>query len=100
MKPNKLIYIIIALLAIFIHFYQLSQAPVFNDELDVGNQAYSLSKTAKDYSGKFLPSYIQSFEENRAPLLMYISIPAIKLFGLNVFSLKLTSIVLSFFNVI
>ena len=96
MKPNKFVYIIVVLLAIFLRFYQLSQAPVFNDELDVGNQAYSLLKTAKDYSGNFLPSYIQSFEENRAPLLMYISIPAIKLFGLNIFSLKLTSIVLSF----
>ena len=96
MKLNKFVYIIVALLALSVRFYQLSQAPVFNDELDVGNQAYSLLKTAKDYSGNFLPTYIQSFEENRAPLLMYISIPAIKLFGLNIFSLKLTSIVLSF----
>lgn len=86
MKINKPITIGLILILIFsflARLYKINQLSLFGDEIDVGYQAYSLLKTGRDYKGNFLPSYIQSFSESRAPLLMYLTVPSIAIFGLN-----------------
>ncbi len=94
--------ILILLLAGFLRLFQLSSLPVslFGDEIDVGYQSWSLISTAKDYTGHFLPTYIQSLTESRAPLLMYITAPFVGLLGMNGVSVRLPSALLGLLNII
>lgn len=95
MKIDRKSILLIGLLVVsfFIRIYRINTLSLFGDEIDVGYQAYSLLNTAKDYRGNFLPTYIQSLSESRAPLLIYTSIPGIKLFGLTELGVRITPIV-------
>ncbi len=95
MKPNKIILLIIILITFFLKLYHLQSPPLFSDEMDVGYQAYSLTTNLKDYRGNFLPSYVQSFSESRAPFLIYLTIPFVKFLGLNHLSVRLPSVIFS-----
>lgn len=80
----------IIILAGFIRLYALNRYPIelLGDEVDVGYQAYSLATTGRDYTGQFLPTYIHSFSEWRAPLLMYATIPSIIVLGPNAWGVR------------
>lgn len=82
----------IILVAIFLRLYRLDSLELFGDELDVGYQAYSILKTGRDYRGNFLPLYIESLSESRAPLFLYAAIPFIGIFGLNEWGVRLTAV--------
>lgn len=92
---------LVLLLGGFLRLYQLHSLPVslFGDEIDVGYQAWSLFTTSKDYFGHFLPTYIQSLTEWRAPLLMYVTAPFVGILGLNNFSIRLPSALLGILNI-
>ena len=87
---GKYFLISILVIAAVFRFWKLDLLPLFGDEVDVGYQAYSLLKTGKDYMGQFLPLYIHSLSEWRAPLFIYASIPGIALFGLNEWGVRFT----------
>lgn len=91
---KKIALVLILLLAIFLRVWGLDKVPpeLFGDELDVGYHAFSLLKTGKDYYGQFLPFYIHSFSEWRAPLLMYLTAPFVGFFGLNEWGVRLPSV--------
>ena len=86
---QNLILVLILCLALFLRTYRLDYLELFGDELDAGYQSYSLSTTGRDYKGNFLPSYIHSFSEWRAPGLMYAMITFIKIFGLNEWGVRM-----------
>jgi len=92
---NKLIIFILGL-ALFLRLYQLGSLPIslFGDEIDAGYQAWSLATTLCDYRGHFLPTYIQSLSEWRAPFLMYVTAPFVGLLGPSAFSVRLPSALL------
>ncbi len=92
-KKFNLPLIFLLLITFFIRIYKIDNLSLFGDEIDVGYQAYSLLKTGHDYKGNFLPSYLQSLSESRAPLLIYTSIPGIKLFGLTEVGVRITPII-------
>jgi 4-amino-4-deoxy-L-arabinose transferase-like glycosyltransferase len=98
-KKKFFLFLSIIILAAILRFWNLDKVPpeLFGDELDVGYQAYSLLSTGKDYYGQPLPFYIHSFSEWRAPLLMYVTAPFIKIFGLNEWGVRLPS---AFFGVL
>lgn len=95
MKLNKhLIWLFVVLLFSFlIRIYHIDNLSLFGDEIDVGYQAFSLINTGKDYKGNFLPVYTESLSEARAPLLIYLSIPGIKIFGLNELGVRVTPVI-------
>lgn len=95
MKIDRKLFLIIVLLLVsfFIRVIKIDNLSLFGDEIDVGYQAFSLLNTSKDYKGNFLPTYIQSLSESRAPLLIYTSIPGIKLFGLTELGVRITPII-------
>ncbi len=99
MKLNKLNISLIILLVVsfFVRLIKIDNLSLFGDEIDVGYQAFSLLQTGRDYKGNFLPTYIQSLSESRAPLLIYLTIPTIKIFGLNPLGVRLPPI---FFGVL
>jgi len=80
---NYILLVLILCLALFLRTYRLDYLELFGDELDAGYQSYSLLMTGSDYYGNFLPTYMQSFSEWRAPTLMYFMVPFISFFGLN-----------------
>lgn len=81
-KQNWILFLIL-FFALFLRTYRLDYLELFGDELDAGYQSYSILSTGHDYKGNFLPSYVHSFSEWRAPALMYAMVPFIKVFGLN-----------------
>ncbi len=85
--------LLVLLVAFFVRVYRLDTLTLFGDEIDVGNQAYSLLTTAKDYRGNLLPSYLQSFTESRAPLLIYLTVPSVAIFGRNEYGVRLPAVV-------
>lgn len=85
-----MIYLILTL-ATALRLIDLGNLPIslFSDEVDVAYHAWSIWNTGKDYMGNFLPTYIRSLSEWRAPLIMYVTAPFVGLFGLSAFSARL-----------
>jgi len=83
--------IIVLLISLVLRVYRLGDVPVslFGDEVDASYQAWSLATTLRDYRGHFLPSYIQSLSEWRAPLEMYVVAPFVGLLGPSTFAARL-----------
>ncbi|MCL5090902.1 MAG: glycosyltransferase family 39 protein [Patescibacteria group bacterium] len=90
-KPN-IILLLITFLSFALRFWKLASFPVsLNiDEVVIGYDSYSILKTAKDQWGSFLPLAFQSIGDYKAPVLIYLMVPAIKIFGLNEFGIRFT----------
>jgi len=97
-KKNVIVLFLISLISLFLHFYKISQSPpcLNADEASFGYNAYSLLKTGQDEYGQLLPLRLRSFGDYKLPLLAYITIPFISLFGLNDFSIKLPNALIIF----
>ena len=91
-KPVSWGIIAIIIISFLIRIYRLNNLSLFGDEIDVGYQAFSLSQTGRDYKGNFLPFYLQSLAESRAPLLIYTVVPFVSLFGLNQVGVRLAPV--------
>lgn len=58
--------------------------PALNaDEVTNAYDAYSILKTGRDQYGNFMPLRFKSFGDYKLPLLTYLAIPFIKVFGLT-----------------
>lgn len=68
--------------------------------MDVGYQAYSILKTGKDYHGELPGLVVHSFADYRAPLLIYITIPFVAIFGLTTLAVKLPIVLLGTLSVL
>lgn len=95
------ILVLILFIGAGLRIWGLNMVPpeLFGDELDVGYHAYSILNTGKDYYGQFLPTYIHSFSEWRAPLLMYATAPFVAVFGLNEWGVRLPSAVFGIISI-
>ncbi|MDO8503282.1 MAG: glycosyltransferase family 39 protein [bacterium] len=95
------ILVFILFIGAILRTWGLDRVPLelFGDELDVGYHAYSILNTGKDYYGQTLPTYIHSFSEWRAPLLMYATAPFVAVFGLNEWGVRLPSAVFGIISI-
>lgn len=86
---------IILSVGLFIRVYRLTTVPpgIDWDEASYGYNSFSILTTGKDEWGKFLPLTFKAFGDSKQPLLVYLTVPFIALFGLNVYSIKMVSIV-------
>src|SRR3989344_1405842 len=94
MKKNLLIFLVI-LLAFILRFYHLNLTPpsLYWDEASLGYNAYSILKTARDEHGKFLPiTNFAAFGDYKPSGYIYLTVPAIAVFDLNEFSVRLPSV--------
>lgn len=102
MINKKLVLILISailILAGVLRIYQLgnvSPSPDW-DEVALGYDAYSIIHTGKDEFGKFLPVVLRSFDDYKPALYAYLIIPAIFMFDLTTFAVRLPS---AFFGII
>jgi len=102
-KKFTLIFLcIIVIIASLLRLYQLGSVPISPDwdEVALGYNAYSILHTGKDEYGKFLPIVLRSYDDYKPALYAYVSIPAIALFGLNVFAVRLPSAIFGVLAVI
>ncbi|MBL7159095.1 glycosyltransferase family 39 protein [Candidatus Microgenomates bacterium] len=93
---NRLCFFIlffILILGFFLRVVNLQNLPhgFFCDEASIGYNAYSLLKTGKDEYGKSWPLFFKAFGEYKGPIQIYSTIPFVAIFGLNEFSVRLTS---------
>lgn len=99
---KKIIFGGIILLAIVLRFIFLANVPPSPslDEATIGWNAYSILHTGRDEYGYFLPILLRAYDDYRPALYVYLVVPFIKVFGLNVISIRLPSVVMSIATVI
>ena len=97
MRFTKIITIIfifaILLVGIYVYFYKLGEIPkgFYIDEALPGYNAYSILKTGKDEYGKYLPLVFRFYGSYNPPLYTYFTVLSVKVFGLNIFSVRFVS---------
>ncbi|GAB4219363.1 MAG: hypothetical protein Fur009_5160 [Candidatus Microgenomates bacterium] len=94
MKKYKTLIIIflISILSVLFFFFKLNQLPLNADEVTNAYDAYSILKTGHDQYDNFLPLRFKSFGDYKLPLLTYLAILWIKIFGLNELSIRLVNL--------
>jgi 4-amino-4-deoxy-L-arabinose transferase-like glycosyltransferase len=100
---KRFIFILILLIAAVSRFAWLSSIPpsLNWDEVSHGYNAYSVMKTGKDQWGKNWPVFnFRAYGDYPMTLNMYLSIPSIKIFGLNEFGVRFPSALLGFLTVV
>jgi len=94
-KRAKTILILFSffLTALFLRTYKLSEYPAgfSQDEMAQGYLAYSLLKTGRDEWGVKFPLVFRSLGDFRLPAYAYLTMPMVKVFGLNEFATRLTA---------
>lgn len=103
MKKNKLLIIIlIFIFAFLIRIINLQNNPngFFCDEASIGYNAYSILTTGKDEHGSRFPLFFQAFGEYKNPIMIYSMVPFIKIFGLNIFSVRLPAIIYGLLSIL
>lgn len=93
---NKFLLILILILALFLRAYHLDSYPPINpDEASIGYNAFSLIKTGKDEHGSSWPLHFKSFGDYKPGGYIYLTLPFVELFGLNLLSVRLPNLILS-----
>jgi len=89
------IYILIMaiILGALLCFYKLGSIPngLCVDEALSGYNAFSILLSGKDEYGKVLPVVFRFFGSYSPPLYVYLTAPAVAIFGLNIFSIRFIS---------
>lgn len=95
MKKYCLI-IFITLFAFGLRIYKVTTIPpsLSWDEVSIGYNAYSILKTGRDEHGRLFPidSFI-AYGDYKPPIAVYLTVPAVAIFGLNEFSVRLPSVI-------
>lgn len=107
MRNNSAVLVLVLLLAflflaLFLRIGYLSFAPpgFTADEAAFGYNAFSILKTGRDEYGNFMPLFFRAFGDYRPPAYVYLSIPFVGLLGLNEFSTRLLSLIVSLLSII
>ncbi|MCL4374664.1 glycosyltransferase family 39 protein [Patescibacteria group bacterium] len=96
-RLNRTIVVLALIMAvgIFLRCYRLNALPPGPewDEASVGYNAFSIAQTGRDEWGHFLPLIFPAFGDYKNPLYIYCTAVFVKLFGLGLFSLRLTNVI-------
>lgn len=92
-QNTKLILVLILMLAALLRLPLLGEFPagLTIDEAGQGYSAYSILKTGKDEWGDFLPLNPRGFGDYKPPVMMYLLVPSIAVFGLTEMAVRLPS---------
>ncbi|MBI2598878.1 glycosyltransferase family 39 protein, partial [Candidatus Curtissbacteria bacterium] len=93
--------ILVFVVAFMLRFFLLSSLPpgLDWDEASTAYNAYSILKTGKDEFGESFPFLFRAYDGYTPPLLTYLNIPAVAIFGLNEFGARFTNAVLGTFSI-
>ena len=92
----------IVIIALFLRFYQLGINPpsLDWDEVSMGYNAYSILQTGADEYGNKFPLSIRSFDDYKPALYTYLTVPFIKIFGLNELAVRVPSAIIGVLSVL
>lgn len=92
-KTTNLFLLIVLILAGILRIWKIDLAPpgALVDEASFGYNAYAILKTGKDEWGEKFPLTFKSFGDYKPPGYVYLTVPFVKLFGLNLFSTRILS---------
>lgn len=93
----KVLLVLICAFFLFTRLFKITEIPssVYWDEASIGYNAYSIAQTGQDEWGKFLPLHFRAFGEFKLPVYIYATVPAVMIFGLNAFSVRLPAVLFS-----
>jgi len=96
-KRHTLILILLIVLGFSIRLLGISVIPggLNQDEASIGYEAFSILTTGLDRNANAYPIHLVSWGSGQNALYAYLSIPFIKLFGLNVFSVRIVNALFS-----
>jgi len=85
-----IILILITVVGVFLRFYKLGINPpsLDWDEASIGYNAFSILETGADEYGNKFPLSIRSFDDYKPALYTYLTVPSVKIFGLNEFAVR------------
>ncbi len=101
-KKNKLLLSII-FFGFLLRGFGVNNSPpsLYWDEVSLGYNSFAISQTAHDEHGKFLPiDAFTAFGDYKPPLYIYLTVPFVKLFGLNYLNVRTVSIISGTFLII
>lgn len=86
--------LIIVILAFILRAYQVNKLPpgLYDDEVSLGYNAYSLLNYGKDEYGERFPLWFKAFGEYKLPVYIYTDIIPIAIFGKNEFAVRFPSV--------
>lgn len=92
---NNKILIVIFLIGIIVRVYAFGGIPsgLHQDEAQTGYDAYSILSFGVDRNGFHNPVHFVGFGSGYASLYAYLSIPFIKIFDLNIYSVRIINLV-------
>jgi len=102
MKNKFIILGLVLLLAGFLRFYKLTEAPpsLNWDEVSHGYNAYSILKTGRDEWGKLFPHIFKAYGDYKLPVYIYVTTVSIAAFGLNDFAVRFPSALFGLLSVL
>ncbi|MBD2296197.1 glycosyltransferase family 39 protein [Anabaena sphaerica FACHB-251] len=101
--PGEVISLsIILLVAALLRILFLGTIPngFFCDEASNGYDSYSILQTLRDQHGNFLPLFARALDDYRPSMYIYLTVPFIKIFGLNEFATRLPAAVIGTLTVL
>mgnify|MGYP001569572368 FL=1 len=96
---QKILLVLIAVLAFGLRFYKLGEVPLgfHQDEISQSYNSFSMLKTGEDRYGQFMPILFRSFGSYQPPIYTYLTPIPLYLFGNTIFAARSTS---AFFGVL
>jgi 4-amino-4-deoxy-L-arabinose transferase-like glycosyltransferase len=84
-----------------LRFYHIDKSPpsLSWDEAAVGYNAWTILNWGKDEWGKTLPLSFKSFEDDKHPIHVYLTVPTVAIFGLNEVGVRASSAIFGILNV-
>lgn len=87
MKINysRIFLLLVFVLGFFLRFNLLTSIPpgLGRDEVSVAYNAYSILKTGRDEHNRYLPLYFEAIGDQKLPVIIYLTVPSVALFGLT-----------------
>ncbi|MCS7093067.1 MAG: glycosyltransferase family 39 protein [Patescibacteria group bacterium] len=99
MKKSLFFVFVISLLSTFLFLFKITRVPpaLNADEATNAYDAYSILLTGQDQHGHFLPLRFQSFGDYKLPVITYLLIPWVAVFGLTEWAVRLVNLPFVFF---
>lgn len=92
LTPLLLIFISLLSVGLFLYKINISPPALNADEAANGYDAYSILQTGKDQYGNIMPLRFKSFGDYKLPLLTYLAVPFIKIFGLTETGIRMVNL--------
>ena len=96
-KRKRIVFWSIIFIALILRLTLFTVVPVglAPDELSMLYESYSLANFGIDRNGHTWPVYFEAWGSGQNVLLSYLTIPFVKIFGMNAFSARIVSLIIS-----